>query len=56
MNHFLGLLILSVCVATAFTLLNQEDSRERTRYFLKLMCYMVVGSLVGAWAMSLIPW
>ena len=56
MNHFIGLLILSVCVASVFTLLNRDGSVERMRYFWKLMGYMVGGSLLGAWFMSFIPW
>lgn len=55
MNHFLGLLILSLCIATVFSLINRTDSKERFRYFLTLMAYMVVGSLLFAWLMYLIP-
>ena len=55
MNHFLGLLVLSVCIATIFSLINKSGSKERIRYFLTLMAYMVVGSLLFAWLMYLIP-
>jgi len=54
-NHFVGLLILSTCIATAFALLNRSSARSRVQYFLKLMVYMVIGSLVFAWIMYLIP-
>ena len=56
MSHYLGLLIISLCVATAFTLLNREGTKEQTKYFLTLMGYMVVGSLLAAWVMYYIPW
>ena len=56
MSHYFGLLIISLCIATAFTLLNRESARERTKYFLTLIGYMVVGSLLFAWVMYSIPW
>jgi len=54
-NHFFGLLILSLCIATIFSLINRSDSKERIRYFFTLMLYMVGGSFLFAWLMSLIP-
>jgi len=54
-NHFFGLIILSLCIATVFSLINRSDSKERVRYFFTLMLYMVVGSLLFAWLMYLIP-
>ncbi|MFQ5740222.1 MAG: hypothetical protein ACE5JX_14545 [Acidobacteriota bacterium] len=56
MNHFIGLIILSLSVATVFSLIIKEDRDERIRYFLTLLIYMVVGSFVGGWVMSAIPW
>jgi uncharacterized membrane protein YfcA len=56
MNHFVMLAILSLAVAIVFTLITKEDSREQIKYFLKLLLYMVIGSLLGAWVMSAIPW
>ena len=50
MNHFLALLVLAVCIGTAFTLINPEG-QEPLRYFLKLLLYMIVGSWVVAWLM-----
>lgn len=56
MNHYVGLLILSVCIATAFALLNRSGRKERVKYFLRLMAYMALGSLVFSWVMYFIPW
>jgi hypothetical protein len=55
-NHFIGLLILSTCVATAFALLNRDTPQARLRYFFRLIGYMVVGSLLFSWVMYSIPW
>ena len=55
MNHFVGLFILSICIATVFALVNRNETSERIRYFFTLMGYMVVGSLLFAWVMYLIP-
>lgn len=55
MNHFLGLAILSLCVASVFALLNRSDRKERFRYFLTLMGYMLVGSLLFSWLMYFLP-
>ena len=56
MNHSIGLLILSICVATAFALLNRDGPQARLRYFLRLIGYMIAGSLLFAWVMHFIPW
>lgn len=56
MNHFLGLLVLSVWIAAIFAFVNREGSQERIRYFLTLMAYMVGGSLAFAWLMYFLPW
>ena len=51
MNHFIAISIISLCIATVFTLITKETKQERIRYFLKLMGYMVLGSFVAAWLM-----
>ncbi len=51
MNHYLAISIISLCIATVFTLITKETKQERIRYFLKLMGYMVLGSFVAAWLM-----
>lgn len=56
MNHFLGLVLLSICVATVFALINKHETEERVRYFLTLMAYMVLGSFLASWVMYLLPW
>ncbi len=56
MNHFSGLIILALGVATVFALIAKENRREQWRYFFKLLAYMILGSLAGAWVMSAIPW
>jgi uncharacterized membrane protein len=55
-NHFLGLIILSLCIATVFVIVNRERKQDRVRYFLRLLAYMIVGSLLFAWVMYFIPW
>jgi hypothetical protein len=54
-NHFAGLLIFSLCVTVAFSLLNRNSARERLLYFLTLFGYMAVGSFIAAWVMYLVP-
>jgi len=56
MNHFSGLIILSLGVATLFSLIAKENRKQQLHYFLKLLATMVLGSLGGAWIMSAIPW
>ena len=51
MNHYLAISIISLCIATVFTLITKETKQERIRYFLMLMGYMVLGSFVAAWLM-----
>ena len=55
MNHYIAVSILSLCIASVFTLTVKESAEERIRYFLKLMGYMVVGSFVASWVMYAIP-
>jgi len=51
MNHFVGLLILAICIATVFALIARESKEESLRYFVKLTAYMVLGSFIAAWTM-----
>ena len=55
MNHFVSLVILSIVIATVFSLLNRTERKERLHYGLRLLGYMVVGSLVVAWIMYFLP-
>lgn len=55
MNHFSGILIFALCVATVFALVNREGFRDRVNYFLTLIAYMVAGSLLFSWVMYLLP-
>ncbi len=50
------LIILSLAIALVFTLISKETKEERIRYFLTMILYMVVGSFLGSWLMSAIPW
>ncbi len=56
MNHYVNILIMSVCISAVFTFITKETLKERIRYFFKLMGYMGLGSLLGAWLMYTIPW
>ncbi len=55
MNHFVSLIIMSIVIATVFSLLNRSERNERMRYFFMLLGYMVVGSLVVSWIMYFLP-
>ncbi len=55
MDHYVAISILSLCIASVFTLIVQESAQERIRYFLKLMGYMVLGSFAVSWIMYFIP-
>ncbi len=50
------LVVLSLVVALVFTLISKETKEERVRYFLTMLLYMIVGSFLGGWLMSAIPW
>jgi len=54
-NHYVAILILSLCISSVFSLVVKENAEERIRYFLKLMGYMVLGSFVASWVMFAIP-
>ncbi len=56
MNHFLGLVLLALCISLVFAAISKDTQKERVRYFLVLMGYMVIGSLLASWLMSAIPW
>lgn len=56
MNHFSGLIMLALGVATVFALITKEDWQEQVCYFFKLLAFMILGSLAGSWVMSAIPW
>ena len=56
MNHFTGLVLLALCVSVIFAVISRDTQGERLRYFFSLMGYMVLGSLVASWVMSVIPW
>ena len=56
MNHLLGLVILSLCVAAVFTFISRDTRKARVRYFLTLLGYMIAGSVLAAWMMYQIPW
>jgi hypothetical protein len=55
-NHFNGLIILTIGIAAVFAVINKDGAAERFRHFLSLLGYMVVGSLIAVWAMHFIPW
>ena len=56
MNHFNGLIILTIGIAAVFAVINKDNASERVRSFLSLLGYMVVGSLIAVWVMHSIPW
>lgn len=55
MNHFIGLVILSICISAVFALITKEKREEQIRYFFTLLGYLVLGSFVAAWIMWLVP-
>lgn len=56
MNHFLLLVLLSLCISAVFAVISREGRDEQFRYFLTLLGYMVLGSLAAAWLMYFLPW
>jgi hypothetical protein len=56
MNHYVSLVVFSVIVASLFTTISKEAENRRTRYFLIMLGWMAVGSLLAAWLMYFIPW
>lgn len=56
MNHFYGLFLLAICIAVVFATISRDSRRERMRYFLSLVGFMVLGSLLASWVMWAIPW
>lgn len=55
MNHFLGLIILSLCIASVFALTMKETREDRVRYFFSLLAYLILGSLIASWIMYPFP-
>ena len=55
MNHYVALVILSLCIALVFALITKETKEGQVRYFLKLMGYMALGSFVASWIMYAVP-
>jgi uncharacterized membrane protein len=56
MNHLHGMVLLALSIGVVFTMINKEEKRERTRYFLSMTAYLILGSLAAVWLMQLIPW
>lgn len=56
MNHFLGLALLALCISLVFAAISKDTQKERLRYFLVLMGYMVIGAALASWIMAAIPW
>jgi hypothetical protein len=54
-NHFIGLIIISIMISAVFSLLNRDEAKEQIRHFFLLLGYMVVGSLIVAWIMYFLP-
>ena len=54
MSHYLMLVVLAICVAVVFALVTKDSRQERLHYLLTMLAYMVVGSLLGGWVMSLL--
>lgn len=56
MNHYVSLLIFSLMVTSVFTAISKEAEDRRARYFVTMLGYMVVGSVIAGWLMYFIPW
>jgi len=53
-DHFLHLVLLATILSAFFALLWRDDGRSRRRFFARMWTAIVGGSLVAAWAMSLV--
>lgn len=54
MSHYLMLLVLAIGVAVVFALVTKDSRQERLHFLLTMLAYMVVGSLLGGWIMTLL--
>ncbi len=55
MTHYWVLVILAASVAVIFAMAMKETWKEIFRYFLSLVAYMILGSLIAAWIMYSVP-
>ena len=55
MDHFFLLIVQALLIAVFFAFLWKRDSRERLRYFLKVLAALVVGAIVLGWLMVPFP-
>jgi len=54
-NHFVLMLIFSICTSLVLTFISKKDRKERTKYFITLMCAFVVISILASWLMFPFP-
>jgi len=54
-NHFVLMLIFSICTSLVLTFIAKKGRKERTRYFFTLLCAFVVISILASWLMFPFP-
>jgi len=54
-NHFVLMLIFSICTSLVLTFITKKSRQERTKYFLTLLCAFVVLSIIASWLMFPFP-
>jgi hypothetical protein len=56
LNHYFSLVVLAAAVTAVFVVISREAENRRLRYALNMLGYMIVGSLLAGWLMTLVPW
>ncbi|MBN2241299.1 MAG: hypothetical protein JW793_01315 [Acidobacteria bacterium] len=54
-NHFVLMLVFSVCTSLVLSFIAKKSVKERTRYFLSLLGAFVVLSVLASWLMFPFP-
>ena len=54
-NHFILMLIFSICTSIVLSFIAKNKSKERIKYFLSLFCAFIVLSIIASWLMYPFP-
>ena len=54
-NHFVLMLIFSICTSLVLAFITKKSRQERTKYFLTLLCAFIGLSMLASWLMFPFP-
>jgi len=54
-NHFVLMLVFSVCTSLVLSFISKSGNKQRMKYFLFLFCAFIVLSIVASWLMFPFP-